>query len=545
MNRLLPIQEILHNVCSNLDNASLFSMALTNKYLLEPSLDTLWRELDTFQALVSCMPRDMWIVEDRTSSLSGWNIRKALYPARAVTLADLDRYITFYAPRIRSFKPYQAKWTVLSLEALEALHLATEEFGPGALSPLLTKFEWPSSSDVGELIGEESAMTVSRYMSLFLGDNVTSLKFDVAIDVPLHKEALEKFIKRCSRLKIVEVGCYIPNPDRPFIETCITSYGQWKDLKTIQLPFISAGLARHLASLPSLQGLSILDYKEEPILFSDRNNPLGNDGSEFPSLQSLTLNGTTIPRITGLLRCLPRKTAIVDLEFITHGECSPSEFQEFIEAVSHCCDPLAFTSIHLWHHGIRGRYLAEEPLELDLGKEADISPLFAFKKLEILKLSVKDVVRVTPEVIAAIPTAFPKLVGLQLSSFPCNRHPCIDHTHFLHLLQNCPFLADLSIAFDTSGITAARTAETACNLGAPFPLEWLDLGNSPIYSPSQVLAFLVSNCPNLTWLAEPPEEIGSNFSIMQRRWHWVRDQWWNYYAAQNPGRVPGQRSWLF
>lgn len=63
MHLCLEIVEILQFICDKLDRKNAFHLALAARAFLEPALDRIWHELDSFAPLVSCLPEDLVTAE--------------------------------------------------------------------------------------------------------------------------------------------------------------------------------------------------------------------------------------------------------------------------------------------------------------------------------------------------------------------------------------------------------------------------------------------------------------------------------------------------
>ena len=65
MHRTLEQFEISRAICDELEPCDSLAVALTCQGLLEPAMDSLWREMYSFPPIVSCMPDDLWRREER------------------------------------------------------------------------------------------------------------------------------------------------------------------------------------------------------------------------------------------------------------------------------------------------------------------------------------------------------------------------------------------------------------------------------------------------------------------------------------------------
>ncbi|KAF6761315.1 hypothetical protein DFP72DRAFT_880715 [Ephemerocybe angulata] len=512
-------QEVIRNICLHMQDPALFAMAMTCQDFLEPALDTLWCELSSWKPLISCLSsaKELWTIRQRQPSERNRGTIKVLYPRRVITLEDLSRYLTHYAPRIRSIR-LGYNTTALSIEAWQALHLATDG-KYGVLSPLLTEFAWPSPKTIIAIMGEEAARQISPYISLFLGDSITTLSFGIPPPLPRHTGSLEEAVERYPRLRCLIIGSSSDEGGLggAFPERCITS-NRLEYLEELTLPFVTTSMVRHLALLPHLKALNIRGQQKG---FITPSQTVGSDliHGSFPSLNSLFIHWTTASEFRNLLHYIPPTNVISKVRCFTGEPASLFEYQEAIDTISSHCNPLTLETLVFEHMDVNyGFSRADEPLELDITQELNISSLFHFRNLQILTLGLDVNIHVTSVEIAAIPAAFPKIKVLDLwADVPklTFHPPRIDHTHFVAILQGCPALVKLALVFDTSRMSGAIVP------GAPFPLKFLEVGKSPIYSPATVISFLKANIPDLYMVRGclHPQ------SITARRWEEVCRRW--------------------
>lgn len=60
MNDCLCVSEIASRVYGFLPPKSALSLALTCRTLLEPGLDEIWRDIQSLEPLIACLPKDLW-----------------------------------------------------------------------------------------------------------------------------------------------------------------------------------------------------------------------------------------------------------------------------------------------------------------------------------------------------------------------------------------------------------------------------------------------------------------------------------------------------
>ena len=64
MDQCLHIPEILRAVCDETTKKTALAVALTSSHFLQPGLDRIWREVDCFEAIIACLPTDLWEVQE-------------------------------------------------------------------------------------------------------------------------------------------------------------------------------------------------------------------------------------------------------------------------------------------------------------------------------------------------------------------------------------------------------------------------------------------------------------------------------------------------
>ncbi|TEB32524.1 hypothetical protein FA13DRAFT_259701 [Coprinellus micaceus] len=150
MHRTLQQLERSSAICDELEPCDSLAVALTCQGLLEPALDSLWREIYSFLLIIGCMPDDLWRREERTIAGESYYPSDTrifvLFLRRPLTPKDLNRYMRFYAKRIRHIEwRISIEDPVFPIEGLLALQIATDRI-LGALTPL-TQFPMAKSHE--------------------------------------------------------------------------------------------------------------------------------------------------------------------------------------------------------------------------------------------------------------------------------------------------------------------------------------------------------------------------------------------------------------
>ncbi|KAF6753279.1 hypothetical protein DFP72DRAFT_849282 [Ephemerocybe angulata] len=498
-------------------------MALSHRAFLEPGLDSLWHSINSYEPLLACLPNDLWTAEECESVLDVDRWAMIVTLRRVLTASDLQRYRTFYARRIRIFVPphgFIGK-KLLSIAFLQALQLATER-EPGALCPLLTSFTWPSPTLMHDYVGNSYSSHLSPFMDLFYGRNVTSLIVKVSgDDYPIHTASVYLATKTICHVKTLTIHRdFDPTSAKLPTDLYLNSFN-WAHLRTLTVHDITGAAMPKLASLPLLAILHVDgNLKDVPLLYSAGTTPplVKPPGANFPSLKAVRLLGRSVQDFIAFLQHLPRSNSVRKLDLILAGMTACLDYQGLIETIQNHCNPRVLKSLDLCDYAEAG-----EPDDDDIDPEGgvDLSPLMVFGKLKQLTIHVPEHVKITPMLLSQIPTAWPKMVTLYIDDYvqAAGRIPLIDHTHVSTLLKRAPSIRHLGIVFDATKIT-----DSVSNSNGPFPLLILSVGDSAIYSPSRVLAWIKNQFPeleNLRSIAYMNEALDRQ----SKRWERVVEDW--------------------
>ncbi|TEB32496.1 hypothetical protein FA13DRAFT_258736 [Coprinellus micaceus] len=460
-------------------------------------------------------------------------------PRRVITPSDLDRYLNYYAPRIRSIKPPlplydEGPLTWVSSQALQALQAATD-CQPGVLSPLLEEFDWTylmfsALFDLEGYVGKDHMEGASLCMSLFLGQNLKHLTFSSFYDDPTHLTAIQSTAEKFPHLKSVSIalGNVAGSNGSRFLHTYLHA-SSWDFLETLDigvdrpntcLPYLPHPTTFHtIATLPRLKKLALNGLSNialAPTSSSVKHRRL------FSTLTDLELGMARMAEMISVLQLLPANHGLTSLTLGVKLTPSLEELKLAIDTIVALCNPRVLQNLEL-----RVDMLSSGAVEsLDLDEEAglDISPLLVFQKLTKLTVHVDWNIQLTPGLLEQIPKAWPSLEELEFYSIATStRIPLINHLQVLNLINRLPSLKELVIRFDATKVSGDEVVE-----GAPFPLKYLGVGDSPISSPSKVLRFLKANLP----LIEPPDinwVMDWDTPVHRKRWESVRQSMGSTY----------------
>ncbi|KAF6761341.1 hypothetical protein DFP72DRAFT_959293 [Ephemerocybe angulata] len=513
----LQIPEVVRSICNELDRSSALAMSLTCRAFFEPGLDSLWHSLDSFEPLLACLPADLWRIEqknirDRNTLTSVHCLKRALVPA------DVDRYLTRYAPRIRRLKAdiYKAK-RVPSLELLQALQVVTD-FQPGALAPLLRSFRWIPGDMIKLEFGLEYSNNIQPFMPLFVGASVTNLMFNMKSSLRLHALTLLATAKRLPYLETLVLG----SETVQFADDYLRS-SPWNHLKHLEIKTFLPSAIPYMASIPQLTRLFITSLEEIPRRYPNdsgatgRQIPLPIQG--FSCLKVLSIKAATCSTIIGFFQHLPTLTKLQELIAFALARCSSErEAQDTIDAIAERLNPNIFWDLQLCDSvGNVPDYAPKEDSEYR--PPITIAPFYIFKRLKFITVGFSHWISITPDDIARMRTAWTKIETMDIvETCPIEPAPLIDHTHLLHLLDGCPSLKTVGLRFDATRVSGKET-------GGPFNLGVLIVSGSTISSPTSVLKFIRANLPHLKSL--DATFLGVDFEHVQNmyttRWRAVVD----------------------
>jgi hypothetical protein len=360
-------------------------------------------------------------------------------------------------------------------------------------------------------------------MSLFIGPTLKSVDVPLCYDEgPLHLTTLQSIPQWIPQLK--KLALWIEGTDGVKNTSLFQQYLQaspWEHLEVLTtfsvescpVPCFPLSVIRLLSKLPRLQELD-LQHSVVP-------SPIpGDPTSGFSSLTVLKLAAPKLLDIVHFLQYLPSNNALADVRCIVEVDphANSQTLQLAINTIGNHCSPVALEKLTLCVNECDEN--DSEELDLDEWEGLDISPLLPFNKLADLFIKITSPILSTPDLVQQFPVAWPDMTKLVLDSiYPTSQIPFINHTHFLALLRGLPRLEHLALRFDATRIKSDEVAP-----GAPFRLKILDVGDSPLSSPSRVLKFLKANLS----LREAPQIndfIEWKIQLYQNRWMAVKASW--------------------
>lgn len=403
------------------------------------------------------------------------------------------------------------------------LQLVTDN-EPGALAPLARKVLWrsPTSTD------RRSKANLSAFMSLFVGSNVEDLTIPEYKAHPLYKASVHANLKRISnQLKTLRVS---GNYDPATVQSCITPHS-FDSLRVLNINALSSALLQFVGFLPRLRTLEITDSGGMKSTLDKLAAPLVSSPNGFASLRVLSVGSQLASgAVWKILQYLPSTNRVESVKFTSDFMAPASVGQDILEAIVQHCNPKTLKSVVLVDEGLG--IAMEDPGAEDshfdearAGAPLDVMSLEMFPELEALTLRWSASIQLTPQEMGRIPTAWPRIRHLDLCPphYLNGRVPRLDHVPVLNLLESCKFLDYLGLHFDTTQLTDLDGLS-----GEPsFPtLRTLRVGDSPISSPSRVLAFIKHRFPQLRELDinyDALDDERNRPTLLDRRWSAVVD----------------------
>ncbi|KAF5332847.1 hypothetical protein D9611_005370 [Ephemerocybe angulata] len=483
--------DIIPLILQNLDRKSLLAAILTERRFAEPGLNQLWRDIDSFQPLVSCLPGDLFIVRPFPGG--------RLYDLkRPVELSDFRRYRDQYAFRIRTLRVnYAAATMKMTGELLLALHFATSHI-PGALFPRLREVRWASPGG-----------SVSSHLPLFLPPTLSSLLF-YGPQGPLQETSLHVIAQRVTSLQSLCISSPDANP--LFIEKFITKSLQGHNLQKLEMPYASMVTLQHLSTLPQLEAMHLFEQFSLPCIYPPGEPPILPTEDRFPALKALEIRAERLSDLLGIIQFFPPRNCLQSLSIDTDELATFTEIQDVISTIALHLNPSTFQNLNLVTNTNRDGY--NEPLDRTPDELVDISPLFRFGLLRTCRLELPSHdISFSQDHITQMATSWTRMEALILQEAVSTRTPTLDHRGIVELLAGMPALREVCLRFDASRIQGNETPTFA-----PHGLSSMTICQSPIQSPSRVAQFLAAHCPSLRKLPRAYVEHKYAAPLVMDRW---------------------------
>ncbi|OJA17506.1 hypothetical protein AZE42_11982 [Rhizopogon vesiculosus] len=482
---------------SSRSRATIAALARTCRAFKEPALDTLWKNIDGFEPLISCLPEGIvgrttegQLTLTRPLSLDDWNI------------------IGQYAHRIRSLTITSSRLNNLDDQIVRALVCPPSS----ALLPNLRYLEWWDE--------RECFFPLLRTL---LVPTFRSLKLASASCKPWEPSCAKSSL-------LASLGAQCPSIQR-FVcaysddsHTMCEFVCSWQKLLHLNAGVLNTPSLHHLASLPSLKSLHFRTLGDV-----DEIQP--NYTPTFSSHLDEVYITAPIPHFFAQrlrnVRFLSCQSAVLlsgdhDPEFIydsreeireLHNESLdiPNLMISFSECFSPDLEQIKFDFSFFIAHG-------GPPLVLGFNS---IAPLLSFGRLTKLDLRWFNTSTIDDDALNKIAQSWPQLKEFYLGT--AHRElisPSLTFVGLTHLIRHCRHLRTIAMSFRACSMDT--NCEPFSNTIPSKKITRISVGVSPIVDPIAVASQLHMLLPNLTdvptyiqsSLPHPFEHIKDNWSTV-------------------------------
>ncbi|KAG1777764.1 hypothetical protein EV702DRAFT_1100692 [Suillus placidus] len=464
MHSALTNLEIICTISSFTQCRTLPALASTCRAFEHPALNALWRDLQSVEPLVKCLPSDLFSIDQGCVVLQK--------PVDGKMWDTLFKYTT----RVHSIAVTQKRCLTV-VEPLSVLMLSCP-LTSAYLFPNLHKLTWHA----------EGTRIFAQILRMALVPSMLVFHMEIISASSAFLSVLSSLGTLCPHLQ--NTNMYIRGETNdlshkisPFIAQPIAQLHHLHTLSVWDLG--SQGMA-HIMQLRTLQSL---DLNLRTSSTWDRNLLLQLPG--FHGLKWLGLSTRTIEQASNFFNSLQVVgSSKVRVSFrsqvaVFSASASTTLFQ-FFTILRERCD-----IVELQYLSLIGGFGS-------IRTESDIfTPLHAFPNLTHLLIDGVCNISMSDEDFCQLVRAWPKLQVLKFSSYDAFNATTVPTFHgLIRLLQLCPALTSLSLVIDTTkvdGIDLKCPGGGLCNKH----LKFLALGDSPIKSPLNVALILSGLFPLL------------------------------------------------
>ncbi|KAG2074691.1 hypothetical protein BDR04DRAFT_1092908 [Suillus decipiens] len=469
MHSALTNLEVIYTICSFTQLRSLPALASTCREFEYPALNALWRDLQSVEPLVKCLPGDLF------STDQGCVLQK---PVDSKTWDTLFKYTS----RVHSITVTQKRCSTV-VEPLSVLMLSCPSTS-AYLFPKLSKLIWHA----------EGTQIFAQFLRMALVPSIVVLHVEIVSASSAFLSVLSSLGALCPRLQNMTMRIRsetnVSHKVSPFITQPIA---QLQHLHTLSVWDLGSQGIEHLMKLRVLQSLD-LNLRESSAW--DKNLCLQLPG--FHSLKWLGLDTRTIEQASNFFSSLQvvrsSQVRVCFMSQVAHfvANASTTLFQ-FFTILQRRCDTIELQYLSLIGHS------GSTCMKPDV-----FAPLHAFPNLTHLLIDDVCNISMSDEDLCQLMGAWPKLQALKFNRYITFNGTTVPTFHgLIRLLRLCPALASLSLVIDTTkvdGIDPKCPGGGLCNKN----LKLLSLGDSPINSPLNVALILSGLFPlldqvNLGW----------------------------------------------
>lgn len=366
----------------------------------------------------------------------------------------------------------------------------------------------------GSVVDESYIQQVFTFVSLFVAESVTALEVRFRTYFPLHVASVHTAIQHLPRLRTLTISS---EDSTVSLDGIGLSPWTMTGLVKLNISCVSANSMHHLACLSHLEMLEIKRLTPHAAQLSAYQVP---STASFPQLKQLLVLHSEKQDFIRLLSYLPPITNTLHIIKALVLSSDPS-MQDILDIIAERANPSSLLGLGLTVTNLASIDEQDIPFDMAEVEPLDISPLLPFRFMLAFAIHTQQAVHLKADDANGISKQWPWLRSLIISgNRPCRCIPLIDHRHIIAILEGCDDLQTLSLNFDASRITAQD-----CITKAPFKLQELYVGDSPIYSPSRVLAFLKANFSPQSLTLEIYKNYNARPSIFERRWKSVQHDW--------------------
>ncbi|KAG1751460.1 uncharacterized protein EDB91DRAFT_609285 [Suillus paluster] len=460
--------EIVCIISSYTQRRSLPALASTCRAFEHPALDALWRDLQSIQPLVKCLPSDLFSIDKGPMVLQKPLDRKMWDTLFKYT--SRVHSITVPESGYRDDRTFILPVTVLMLSCPST---------PASLFPNLRKLTWRAEG-------------IADFLRMALVPSILVLDMQISSAAPpAFLSVLSSLGTLCPHLQnmTITVNARYRLPDDllgKFSSFIIQPIPQLHHLHTLSVWDLGNEGIEHLMQLRALQSLR-LDLGTSSAW--DTKSPL-----QFPGFHDLKLLGlctSTLQHASNFLSSLQVvRSKELEVRYTSRSESSSASaytaLSEFFTILQEKCDNdrLEFFSLR----GVSGQIPTVPSV---------LTPLHACRNLTRLVIERVCDISMSDEELCQLVGGWPKLQVLKISNYVTLGSTTIPTFHgLISLLQLCPALTSLGLVIDTTeldGIDLKRPGGGSYN---PH-LKFLAFGNSPIESPVDVALVLSGLFPYL------------------------------------------------
>ncbi|KAG0694384.1 hypothetical protein DFH29DRAFT_815425 [Suillus ampliporus] len=477
MHAALRNLEVIHTVSSHAERGTLPALASACRAFQSPALDVLWRDLQSVEPLVKCLPTDLFDTDciwvclsfDTHSDSLAQKLQKPLDNKMWDTLFK-------YTSRVHSITVKQTSHPSAIIGPLSLIMLSYP-LARASLFPNLCELTWHAG-------GTPFAAEFLR-MTLVPSLLVLNLRFSSASFTFL--SVLSSLGTLCPHLRSMSLKCR-PTTTEDLSSTFIAQpISQLHHLRTLRLWDLGNTGIDHIMQLQALRTLH-LDLRISSV--GERKSHLSFPG--FHNLHNLRLSFGAFEQV-------------MDSDFLSSLEVIRSKEIELVFA-SQIVESSEGVSTSLFQFlAILPKICDNEKLErLSLVGSRNIHtqlavfmPLRAFRNLIGLEVEKSRSTSISDRELCQLVSAWPRLQALKISCYIAIGTTAVPTFHgLLGLLRLCPSLTSLALVIDATKLVGINLKSPG---GENFSkcLKDLTLGNSIISSPLNVALILSGLFPYL------------------------------------------------